>query len=227
MTTLSRTEKPTLTRPGRLVGWGLLAGGVFFFAGGAMHPKDAPDGVSLNEYLRFMYEDPAWYPSQSVLFIGMALIAAALVALARGRSLAGVRHLQTVTVIAALTASLATVDHLLRLVSAVDADAIAAGRDTPITDVQLIMETITVPAFCLGIIALAIAGARTRALGNPLIAVPAVLGGVGYGLASATVLLNNPFDPLFPTAAGIALWAIAVGWRSLLRTPATIRTNPI
>jgi hypothetical protein len=151
----------------------------------------------------------------------MALIAASLVVLARGRSLADVPRVHTATVVAAITASLATVDSLLHLVSAVDADAIAAGRATPITDVQAIVQTVTVPAFCLSIIALAIIGARTRTLGNPLVAVLAVVGGIGYGLASATFLLTDRFDPLFPTAAGIALWTMAVGGILLIRRGAT------
>ncbi|GII33494.1 hypothetical protein [Planotetraspora mira] len=225
MSTWSTTQEPTVTRPSRLVGWGLLAGGAFFLAGGPLHPKEDPEGVSLKEHLRLMYEDPAWYPSQAILLVGVALIAASLVALARGRSLAGVPRLHTVTVIAAITASMAAVDWLLRLVSAVDADAIAAGRPTPISDVQVIMETITIPAFCLGIIALAVVGARTRALGNPLIAVPAVLGGIGHGLATATILFTDRFNPLFPAAAGIAVWAIAVGVTVLLRRRATTPIN--
>ncbi|TMR23738.1 hypothetical protein ETD86_07020 [Nonomuraea turkmeniaca] len=48
-------------------------------------------------------------------------------------------------------------------------------------------------------------------------AVPGILGGLGYALASGTALFTPLFDPLFPTATGIALWAIAAGIGLLLR----------
>ncbi|MFG2076104.1 hypothetical protein [Nonomuraea maritima] len=222
MSPWSNTHEPTLIARSRPVGWGLLAGGALFLAGGPMHPSEDPVGVGLKEHLRLMYEDPAWYPSQAVLLAGMTLIAASLVALARGRAFAGVPRLHAVTVIAAITASLAAVDWLVRLVSAVEADAIAAGRATPISDVQVVMETVTIPAFCLGVIALAVVGGRSRALGNPLVAVLAVLGGIGHGLAGGTILFTDRFDFLFPAAAGIALWAMAVGGMMLMRRRRTI-----
>lgn len=224
MSPWSKTQEPTLIARSRPVGWGLLAGGALFLAGGPMHPSEDPEGVSLKEHLRLMYEDPAWYPSQAVLFAGVTLIAVSLVVLARGRAFADVPRLHAVTVVAAVTASLAAVDWLVRLVSAGEADAIAAGRATPISDVQVVMETITVPAFCLGVIALAIVGGRSRALGNPAAAVLAVLGGVGHGLASGTILFTDRFDVLFPAAAGIALWAMAVGGMMLLRRRTTVPT---
>src|SRR5262249_34800813 len=90
MTTSSMTRGPATRRSAQFVGWGLLVGGAFFFTGGSMHPKEDPPGVSLKEHLRVMYEDPVWYPSHTVLLIGMMLIAASLVVLARGRSLASV-----------------------------------------------------------------------------------------------------------------------------------------
>ena len=55
-------------------------------------------------------------------------------------------------------------------------------------------------------------------------AVPGVVGGIGFGLASGTFLLTDKLDPLFPTAAGIALWAIAVAIGLLLRRRAA---NPL
>jgi len=222
MSTLPTTEERVLARrTGPLAGWLLISGGAFFLAGGPMHPKQDPPGVSLKEHMRVMFEDPAWYPSHAVLLIGMALIAASLVALVRGRSLAGVPRAHVAAVIAAVAASLAAPGMLLHLVAASEADRIAAHQSTPIIDVLVIVETITVPAFGFSIAALAVIGAATRTLGNPVTAVPGVLGGVGFGLAGGTFLFTDRLDFLFPTAAGIALWAIAVGVGLLLRRRAS------
>ncbi len=194
-----------------LVGWGLLAGGAFFFAGGPMHPKEDPPGVSVREHLRVMFEDPAWYPSHAVLFVGMALTAASLVVLTRRRSLSSVPRVHVVVAIAAVAASLAAIGMLLHLISASDAEAIAGRRSTPLTDVQVIVETITVPAFGFSIAALAVFGAVTGTLGNAVTALLGVLGGVGYGLAGATFLFTDRLNFLFPAASGIALWTLAAG----------------
>jgi hypothetical protein len=199
------------TRP--LVAWGLVAGGALFFAGGPLHPHEDPPGVSVKEHLRIMFEDPNWYPSHLLLLAGMVLIAAALVALARTRAD------RTLTV-AAVAAVLGAAGMALHLAAAVDADAIAAGGSTPVVDVQVVVETITVPFFGLAMAALAVVGARTRTLGNAVVAVAGVLGGLGYALAGATFLLTDRFDGLFPAAAGIALWTLAAGIRRVLRRQA-------
>ena len=194
-----------------LVAQTLLLGGAFFLAGGPMHPKEDPPGVSVPEHLRIMYENPLWYPSHAVLFVGMVLIAAALVVLARGRSFAAVPRAHVATVIAAVAASVAAAVMLLHLVAAAEAEAIAAGDSTPLTDVLVIAETIAVPAFGISMAALAVIGATTRTLGNPVTALLGVAGGVGYGLAGATFLFTDALNFLFPTAAGIALWTMAAG----------------
>jgi hypothetical protein len=200
-----------------LISWGLLVGGAFFLAGGPLHPKEDPPDVTVKEHLRLMFEDTNWYLSHAILLVGMVLIAASLVALVRGRSLAGVAKVHRASVIAAVAASVAAPVMLLHLISAIDAARIAAHQATPTTDIQNITETIAVPAFGFAIAYLAVIGARTRALGNLVISVPGVLGGIGYGLASATFLFTDRLDFLFPAAAGIALWSILVGSQLLLR----------
>lgn len=204
-------------RTSPLIGWGLLAGGAFFLVGGPMHPKEDPPGVSAKEHLRVMFEDPNWYPGHAVLLAGMVLIAVSLVALARGRTLAVVPRAHGAAVVAAFAATVGAPGMLLHLVAASDAGAIAAHQSTPITDLQGIVETVTVPAFGLSIAALAVIGAMTRTLGNTVTAVPGVFGGVGYGLAGATILFTDRLDFLFPAATGIALWTIAAGSGLLLR----------
>jgi hypothetical protein len=221
-TTLSKT--PSIARrTSPLVGWGLVVGGAVFFAGGPLHPKEDPPGVSVKEHLRIMFEDPNWYLAHAILLVGTVLIAAALVGLVRGRSLTGVPRVHRAAVVAAVTSCVAAAGTVLHLVAAVDAQRIAEGRSTPITDVQVIVETVSVPAFGFSIAVLAVVGALTRTLGNAVTAVPGVLGGVGYGLAGATFLLTDRLDGLFPTAAGIAVWAFAAGVGLLLRRRAPRR----
>jgi hypothetical protein len=211
------TEQTLVRRSSPLVGWGLAAGGVLLLAGGQLHPKEDPPGVTVKEHMRVMFQDPAWYPAHALIVLGTAGIAVALVALVRGRRVAAIRPVHIAALIAAVASCLGTVGMLLHLVAAVDVDNIAAGQQTPVVDVQVIVETITVPAFAFAIAPLAVIGARTRTLGNWIAAVPAVLGGLGFGLAGGTFLFTDALDPLFPAAAGIAVWAIIAGIGQLRR----------
>jgi hypothetical protein len=123
--------------------------------------------------------------------------------------------------IAATGAALASVALLLHLLAANEADRLAVGGDAPITDTLLVVDTIAIPVFGLGIAALALVGALTRTVGNVVVAIPGVVGGVGYALAAGTILISDHLDGLFPTAIGIALWAAAVGVQVLLGRRAT------
>lgn len=194
-----------------LIGWMLLAGGAIFFIGGSMHPKEDPPGVSTKEHLRVMFEDRAWYPSHLIVLAGIALIAISLVLLVHGRTLIAAPSAQRTAVIAMVASVLGTFGMFLHLIAATEADKIVAHQSTPIIDVNGIVETFTVPFFGFSIAALAIVGAVTRTLGNRVTAVLGVLGGVGFGLAGATILFTDRLDFLFPAAAGIGLWSIAAG----------------
>ena len=174
----------------------LVAGGALFFLGGALHPHEDPPGLTLEEHLRVMFEDPAWYPAHAVLLAGMALMAVALVALARGRALAPAPRAQAAATVAAVAAVAATAGSALHLVAAVESDRIATGRSTPLVDANGIVETLTAPAFGLAVAALAVIAATARVpghrpLGNRVVAVVAVVGGVGYALAAATFLFTD------------------------------------
>jgi hypothetical protein len=226
MTVTSKTDDLARTRHSHhLIGWGLLAGGAFYFVGGGMHPKEDPPGVSLKEHMRIMFEDPAWYPAHAILLVGMALIAWGLVALVRSRTLAVVPLAKRATQVAALATVAAAVGTALHLATALDHDRIVAHESTPLVDVNNIVETITAPAFGFAIAALAVIGAMTRTLGGWISAPFAVIGGVGFGLAAATFLITDALDPLFPLAAGIAVWVIVVGLK-LLRSRVTSPGTP-
>ena len=107
-----------------------------------------------------------------------------------------------------------------------DAGRIAAGRSTPLTDVNLVVETITVPLFGFAIAVLAVVGAATRSLGNRLTALFGVVGGVAYALASGTAAFTDALDPLFPVSSVIALWALGTGGWLLLRARAAAVAPP-
>ena len=218
MSTQQMTEPEVRSRPTSLVGWGLLAGGVIFFVGGSMHPKEDPPGVTVKEHLLSMYVDPLWYPAHALLLLGTALIAAALVVLVRARILAAVPRAHTVGTVAAVAAVLGTLETLLHLVAAVDADRIADHDATPLTDILGVVETVAGPVFGFSIAALAVVGALTRTLGNRVTAVLGVVGGVAYGIATATILFTDKTDFLFPVSAGIGLWTVAAGIGLLLRS---------
>lgn len=218
MSTLLRTEENLdTTGNSPLVAWGLVSGGALFFVGGSMHPGDDPPGLSLNEHLHLLYSDPAWYPSHALLLIGMVLVAVSLVGLARGDTLASVSRAKSVGVIAAIAAVLGALGMLLHLVAATEADRIAAGHGTPIIDIHVVAETITVPAFGFSIAGLAVIGALTRTVGNRAITALGVVGGVTYGLAGGTFAFTDRLNFLFPGAGAIGLWAIGAGIGLLLR----------
>ena len=171
MSTMQHTEvRIRAPRVTPLVAWGLLGGGAFFFVGGSMHPGEDPPGLSLKEHLHLLFQDPAWYPSHALLLVGMVLIAASLVALVRGGTLASVPRAQRVGAMAAVAGVLGALDMLLHLVVASEASSIAAGKGTPLTDVHVVAETLSVPAFGFSIAALGVIGALTRTIGNRLTA---------------------------------------------------------
>jgi hypothetical protein len=207
-------------RTPRLVGWALLAGGLTFFVGGAMHPEEDPPDATLKEHLHAMYEDGNWYPGHGLLLVGTALIALALVALARSGALAQVRAAHTAAMAAAGASVLAVLAAFLHLVMASEGDRIAAGDTTPLTDANLVVESIAAPLFGLAVAWLAIVGSRTGTLGGRSAAVLAVLGGVPYAIAGGTFTFTDATDVLFPLAGFIGLWAVVTGVGVLRRSPA-------
>jgi len=203
-----------------VVGWTLLAGGVIFFVGGAMHPEEDPPGVTLKEHLRLMYKDGNWYPGHALILVGMVLIATALIALARSDELRRVPSVHISAVVASYASSVGAFAAFLHLIMATEADKIAANQSTPLTNLNLVVETIATPVFALSIAAFATIGALTGVIGNRLAAVLAVVGGVGYALAGSTFVWTDALDPLFPLAGHIGLWAIVTAI-SLLRSART------
>jgi cytochrome bd-type quinol oxidase subunit 2 len=193
----------------------LLLGGLAFFVGGALHPKDSSTGGTKLEQLHDMLVDPLWYPSHLVFLAAIALITAGLIVIRRRGDLPG-RMARLMTVVTAIS-MLATVAMLIHLFAATEADAIEHGHSTALIDFHTWNETIVNPLWGLAIATLAAAGGLTHTLGNRITLALGLVGGLSFAVATATIAFTDLFDPLFPISSLIGVWAAAVGAIALLR----------
>jgi hypothetical protein len=193
----------------------LLFGGIAFFAGGALHPKDSSsDGTKL-EQLHDMLVDPLWYPSHAVFLAAIALITGGIITIRqRGALHGGMARLLSVV---AATSVLATLAMLIHLFAATQAEAIEGGDSTALIVFHTWNETIVNPLWGLAIAALATAGGITRTVGNRITLVLGLVGGLTFALATATIAFTDLFDPLFPVSSMIGVWASSVGAIGFLR----------
>lgn len=206
---VARTSlSPASLRTARLGGICLALGGIAFFAGGVTHPSDSGEGTKV-EQLYQAFIQPAWYPSHALLLASFGLFAAAILLLRKRGDLGpGMARLVNVVSVVAVVATLGMAVHLL---AALGAESIADGQPSLIYEVQKWNETILSTLWGLGIIALAIVGGLTRTLGNWITIPLAVVGGVAFSLATATIAFTDQFDPLFRVASLISVWAVAAG----------------
>jgi len=198
----------------RLIGWYLGAGGILFLAGVVLHPHQHVEGGTLEEQFHAMFSDSRWYPAHVLLLAGMALMAAALVGLAR-RVPTGLPR--RTTRFAAFAAVVGTAAMVLHLFAKLDDANIVAGETTPLLFTHAGVETITVPLVGIAFALLALAGGRSRVLGTPAVATLGVIGGLGYALAGATAPFTAAFTPLFDLVGLVGLWAAVVGGMQIVR----------
>ena len=95
----------------------------------------------------------------------------------------------------------------------VDAEALQAGRPTPILSAHLGLAVIAYPLFGLPFAALAWLGGRTRVLTHPVVGAIGALGGITHGIAAPIVVLSQDarFSFLFMGAMLIAIWLMVIG----------------
>ena len=198
----------------RLTSWHLSVGGVLFFAGVALHPHEHVEDGTLEEQFHAMFSDSRWYPAHVLLLAGMALMAAALVGLARNMPTGLPRRTTRFAAFAAVAGTAAMVLHLF---AKLDDANIVAGHTTRLLFTHAGVETITVPLVGIAFALLALAGGRSRVLGNPAVAALGVIGGIGYALAGATAPFVDTFTPLFDVVALVGLWAAIVGGMQIVR----------
>jgi FtsH-binding integral membrane protein len=204
----------------RLTSWYLTAGGTLFFAGVALHPHEHVEGGTLEEQFHAMFSDAWWYPAHALLLTGLALMAAALVGLARNVPPGLPRR---TTRFAAFSTVVGTAAMVLHLFAKLDDTNIATGANTPLLFTHAGIETLTVPLVGIAFALLAYNGGRSRSLGNPAVAALAVIGGLGYALAGATAPFTPTFTPLFDLVGLVGVWAAVVGGIQVVRgrnTPA-------
>jgi hypothetical protein len=207
-TDVRTTARAGVRRPDRLVGGLLLLAGVTFVAGGALHPADGGEGSKVQQ-LHDMLVDPAWYPSHALMLVALAGFAAAVLVL----WVEGVAdpRMARLTGVVAVVAVLGVVGMTLHLFAATGADALADGQETWLYHLQTWNETVVDAVWALGMTALAVAGGLTRSLGNRVTAAVGLVGGLAFGLASATIAFTDLFDGLFPVGSLLGVWAVVTG----------------
>lgn len=218
MTLDHRTAPATTTSRLDRVGFLLLiVGGIAFFVGGPLHPQGSDEGDK-TEQLHSMLVDDAWYPAHLVALLGFACVAAGLILLWRDPMLRDrLGRLLSVSVGVAQIGVLGAVVHLF---AATQAAEIEDGSTTPLVATFMGVETLVNPVWGVMIAALAVAGGRTRTMGNRIVLALGLLGGLAFAVATATIAFTDMFDTLFPVAGLIGLWLVAVGVIGLTRTSA-------
>ena len=198
---------------GLIQNWRLALGlsGLFLFAGGPLHPEgDAGrdfDGATLA-----MLADPNWVPSHALMLVSFVFLLLGLIGLMRS-GLMRDRRLAPLTTVAVVGAALAVVEGVLHLAAVVDAEALRAGRPTPILNAHLALAVVAYPAMGLPFAALAWFGGLSRVLTHPLVGAIGALGGISHGLAAPIVVLSRDqrFSFLFMGAIFISIWLIVFG----------------
>ena len=195
----------------------LVLGGVAFFVGGVTHPRDDGEGNKVQQ-LHDMLVDSSWYPSHAVLLAAMALFAIGILAVRHRRDLTpGVERLLKVVFIIACIATVAMTIHLF---AALEAQSLADGKQSLVSRVQTVNETVIDAAWGLAVATLAVVGGLTRSVGNRITITFGLVGGLAFALASATIPYTDTFDSLFKVGSLLSIWAILVG------VTETRHTNP-
>ena len=201
--------------PSRLAGPSLVLGGVAFFVGGVTHPSDSGEGNKVQQ-LHDMLVDSSWYPSHAVLLAAMALFTVGIFALRHRRHLnPGMERLVKIVFV---IACVATVDMAGHLFAALGAESLADGKQSLVSRVQTVNETVVDAAWGLAVATLAVVGGLTRSVGNRITVPFGLFGGLAFALASATIPYTDTFDPLFKVGSLLSIWAILVGVTEIRHT---------
>ena len=217
MTTMIEGRPDALRRgdPSRLAGPMLVLGGVAFFVGGVTHPRDGGEGNKVQQ-LHDMLVDSSWYPSHAVLLAAMALFATGILAVRHRRDLTpGMERLLKVVFIIACIATVAMTIHLF---AALEAQSLADGKQSLVSRVQTVNETVIDAAWGLAVATLAVVGGLTRSVGNRITIPFGLVGGLAFALASATIPYTDTFDSLFKVGSLLSIWAILVGVTEIRHT---------
>lgn len=178
---------------------GLAAAGLLIGLGGVLHPR-VDTTLEFEQGLAGMFESSAWSLSHLLTMAGFLVLALSLAALANG----SLRMLGRIAAAGAVFAAVESVPHLL------------AASEAGLVEVHTALQAFSTPLVGLSLAALALAGARSRALdAGRVVTGLAVVGGLAFAVAGpAIALTENPgLSPLFAGSAGLAIWAVVAGTR--------------
>lgn len=196
--------------------WVLIAAGLLFVIGGALHPNEdssLPDEEATAETLGAA----TWIPSHALLLVSAIGFLIGLFLLVRSQvplSTAARRAAWVATAGAALYA----VEGIFHLAAFADQEALLTGDATPFLSTHTTMGLVVYPLFTFAVAALAVLSRRT--LTHPVIGILGAIGAVAFGVAPALVGLADieALGWLFPVGGILmALWFTAVGVTALVR----------
>jgi hypothetical protein len=193
---------------------------VLLGVGGNLHPHG--HGETVDDYLASMLGAPTWPVAHVLLLVGTLLAAVGFGALARTAASGTVRRWARVAAVGWALGGLEGIPHLL---ADRDLDGLTQHHETPMLDLHAVLQIGATPL--LGLTGAALALVTARAVRTPvarLLAVPAVVGGIGYAVAGPLVNLTHDVGVagLFPLQAGLALWLVGAAVltvRGRLTTP--------
>lgn len=206
--TRHRVERTTATL--------FLLGGLTFVVGGAIHPHGGANDGSKLEQLHEMLVDPRWYPAHVLILVSLMLFAAAVITLRWSLSLEP--GMSTLLGWVAGIAVVATLGGAVHLFAATQSAATGRGERTALVMLFTGVETIINPLWGLAFATLAVVGGLTGILGNRILMVLGLLGGLAWAIANATIAFTDLFDPLFPVGFLLFIWAIGSGVIGLRRS---------
>jgi hypothetical protein len=198
---------------------GLAGAGLLLGIAGMLHPR-VDTSVDFDQGLAGMFESAAWVGSHALTLAGFVLLAVSLGVLVRDLGAGWGSGQRVIGFVAAAGAAIAALESVPHLLAGSEADALLGGGSTPLTDLHTVLQAISTPVVGLSVAALAVASARSRALGSGRIAAAvAVVGGVAFALAGpAIAITENPeLSPLFSGAAALSIWFILSGVRTARR----------
>ena len=206
---------------------GLAAAGLLLGVGGMLHPR-VDTSVGYEQGMAGMFESSTWTGAHALTLAGFMLLAVSLTLLVRNFGPEWSRGRRLIGWAAVAGAGIAAVESVPHLLAASEADAMLAHGSTPLSDLHSALQAISTPAVGLSVAALALATARSRALGSGrVVAAIALVGGVAFALAGPVIAIteNSALSPLFVGSAGLSIWLIASGVRTARRLSAAEMTG--
>jgi hypothetical protein len=201
---------------------GLAGAGLLLGMAGMLHPR-VDTSVDYEEGLAGMFESAAWVASHALTLAGFMLLAVSLAVLVRDLGQGWSSRQRVIGWAAATGAVIAALESVPHLLAGSEADALLGGGSTPFTDLHTVLQAIATPTVGLSVAALAVASARSRALGSGRIAAAvALVGGVAFALAGPAIAIteNSELSPLFAGSAALSIWLILSGVRTARRLSA-------